>query len=149
MGAFAQPDEIFDGDQANAQAEDHIHCDQPSQLKPGDGCAVYAEPQRLPYDNAGVGGWFIREAAMEKVNERQKGAGDGNQHKGKKSPAGPDFGPGLGDEQVESAPTDEDEYQRGEPERLEVERFIHELNYTRSKKVIARTIVLAMTGGKT
>lgn len=112
MGAFAQADKVFDGDQAERQPENDVDRDQPPQLKPGKCCAVNTKPQRLTNDDVAIGRRVIWKAAVKKIDERQEDTGDCQQAEDKEAPAGPDFWAGLGDKQVKAAPADEDERQR-------------------------------------
>ena len=76
MRAFAQTYKIFDREQTASQPENHIDGDKASQLKPGEGGTVYSKPQCLAYDHVCIRGRVIWKAAMQKIYDGQKRAGD-------------------------------------------------------------------------
>lgn len=125
MRFFAQADEVFDGDQSARKAEDHVDRDEASELKPGEGRAVHAEPQRLTYDDIRFGGNLIGKSFVKEVDDGQDGACKRHEGEDEKSPAGPDVGKRLRDDVIETAPADEDEDQRRDAKGFEFELFIH------------------------
>lgn len=100
MRFFTQADEVFDGDEATREAEDHVDRDEAPKLKPGEGGTINAKPHRLTDNDVRFGGHFVGEAFMEKVNDGKDGACERHEGKDKKSPAGPDVGKRLCDNVV-------------------------------------------------
>jgi len=96
--ALAHTDKIFDGNETNGKTENDVDRDETSELKPGEGCAIDAEPQRLARDHVGVGRRLIGKAAMKKIHDWEKRAGDPHERENEESPTRPDEREGLRDE---------------------------------------------------
>lgn len=91
MRAFAQAEEIFDGEDAASQAEDHVDRDEATELKPCERCAVDAEPNCLTHDDIGFGGRVGGKAAMKKIDDGKKDAGERKDQQREESPAEPNY----------------------------------------------------------
>ena len=111
MRAFAQADEVFDGNETARKAEDHVDCDKASELKPGESGAVHTEPHRLTDNDVRFSGDLIVETLVEEVDDGKYGACERHEGEYEKSPAGPDVGKCLCDDVVQTTPADEHEDQ--------------------------------------
>lgn len=100
MGFFAQANKVFNGDEPTRQAKDHIDRDEAPELEPGECCTIDAEPQRLTNDHVRFNRFFIGEAPMEEINNGQDYARERNKREDEKTPARPDVGKGLCNEEI-------------------------------------------------
>ena len=89
MRAFAQAEEIFDGEDAARQAENHVDRDEAAELKPRERCAVDAEPDCLPHDDVRFRGRLARKAAVKKIDDGKNCASEREDQQREESPAEP------------------------------------------------------------
>lgn len=142
MRFFAQADEVFDGNKPARETEDHVDRNEASQLKPGKGRSIDAEPQRLTHNDI----WFNRllsgKTFVKKVNDWQDSAGERHENQNEKSPAGPDVRESLCDDVVQTTPADKHQHQ-GRKQIGFMVGYIHRCNYTRWMKVDSRLEIRA------
>lgn len=91
MRAFAQAEEVFDGEDAARQAEDNVDRNEAAELKPRESRAVDAKPHRLTHDDVGFGGRLARKAAMKKIDDRKNCAGEREDQQREESPTEPNY----------------------------------------------------------
>lgn len=131
MRSFAQAREIFKGSQAAGQSQHHVDRYKPSQLQPGKRGAIDAEPHRLPHNDIGFGRFVTGKASMQEIDDRQHRTGERHQGENKKTPARPDVGKCLCDQEVQSAPTKDHQEEGRKGKWFESELVVHRGNYTR------------------
>ena len=77
MGFFAQADEGFYGDQPQREPERNGDIGNLTELQPGESGAIHADPKGLACENIGRGEVLAIETVVEKVDDGQGCAGQG------------------------------------------------------------------------